>query len=571
MMYLMRKNLFLILLFNSIILFAQEKYYSPPLKIPLVLSAGFAELRTNHFHSGIDIKTQGVTGIPVYSVADGFISRISVSPTGFGYALYIDHYNGTTSVYGHLQEFREDIQQYIQDFQYLQKSFKVDVPVSPEQFLVQRGEIIAKSGNTGSSGGPHLHFEIRDTKTEEPLNPLQFGFSVSDKTKPKITALQLTTLSKNGHVDYKPGKRKYQVVLYDGKYHVKNNPIIPVYGEVGFALEVNDYFDYSYNKCGINKMTLKIDGTDYFSVDLNRFSFDQTRYINSYIDYDEFMNNRRRYQKTWIEPGNKLKNYVNVKNNGIKNFDDRNIHQVEIEVKDAYENTSILTFSVESVYRDIESTTNDFVEWFEYDKTNNYNTSNFQLEIPEGALYSSFGFHHKTRPGFNDLFTEIHEIDYNTTPLHKSAMVSIKTTEIDERLQEKALLVIIDNETGKYWPAGGTIENGWIKSEIRVFGDYAVTIDTIPPIIKPLSISGKNSLTESNRIRFIVTDELSGIKNIAGTIDGKWALFEYDAKNNLITHNFDSERFEMKKRHDFKLKVSDYKNNVSSYEATFWK
>lgn len=567
----MRRILILITNIISIFTFGQNNYYSAPLKIPLYLSASFAELRSNHFHTGIDIKTQGVIGLPVYSAADGFISRISVSPTGYGNSLYIDHYNGTTTVYGHLNEFREDIQKYVKAIQYKQQSFRIDIKVDPELFLVKKGELIAKSGDTGSSGGPHLHFEIRETKSEEPINPLKMGFDVADKTAPKITGLQITPLSANAHVNFNTEKRIYPVVYSGGKYHISGNPLVLAYGELGFAIEANDYFDDTHNRCGINEMTLKMDDDILFSCDLNRLSFAQSRYINSYIYYADFITTNRRFQKTWIDPGNGMLNYTLVNNKGIVNLEDNKIHQVEIEIKDAYENVAILVFSVEGHKHEISSRKEDYTALFSYNEDNHYEVENFSIDVPEGALYSPLKFFYNSNSKFKDYFSAVHEIDFNTTPLHKNATIRIKANGLPEHLQSKALLVNIDPKTGRYWSAGGNYEDGWVTGGIRVFGNYAILADSVPPKILPLSIKWKNALSESKRIRFIISDDLSGIRDINGYIDGKWALFEYDAKNNLITHYFDSERFELGRRHDFKLIVSDYKNNVASYEATFWK
>ncbi len=567
----MKRILLFIAFFISVFAVGQNTYYSAPLKIPLYLSASFAELRSNHFHTGIDIKTQGVTGLPVFSAADGFVSRIVVSPSGYGNALYIDHYNGTTTVYGHLDEFRKDIQDYVRKIQYSQKSFRVDLKIDPELFMVKKDELIAKSGDTGSSGGPHLHFEIRDTKSEEPLNPLKFGFDIADKTPPKITGLQITPLSDNAHVNFKNEKRKYPVSYYNGKYHIPDNPLILVYGEIGFAIEANDYFDYTHNRCGISEMTLTVDGDSCFSCDLNRLSFAQNRYINSYIDYAGYILTNQRYQKTWVEPGNYMMNYRLKKNNGIVNFNDGKIHQVEIEIKDAYENSAVIVFSVESHQHEIVPPKDNYAALFYYNKENHYETDDFRIDVPEGALYMPLKFHYKNNSKYRDYLSDEHEIDYNTTPLQSNAIISIKTKNLPAHLQTKALLVNIDPGTGRYWSTGGAYEDGWVKAGIRVFGNYAVLADSLPPKILPLSIKGKNALTESKRIRFIISDDLSGINEYNGYIDGKWALFEYDSKNKLITHYFDPERFELGKRHKFKLVVSDYKNNIATYEATFWK
>jgi hypothetical protein len=209
--------------------------------------------------------------------------------------------------------------------------------------------------------------------------------------------------------------------------------------------------------------------------------------------------------------------------------------------------------------------------WFDYNKSNLYNTESFKIEIPEGALYQSLGFYYSVRPGGRGFFSDVHSVDFNTVPLHKNAFLSIKAESIPDRLHSKALLVVIDSKTGRYWSAGGKYENGRVNSDVRILGDYAVKVDTVAPSILPLSIAGKSKITETDRLRFIISDDISGIKSYVGTIDGKWALFEYDAKNSLITHYFDPERFELKKRHEFKLAVTDNKNNTSVYEASFWK
>lgn len=567
----MSKILLLFALFSSVITNGQSSYYSNPVKISMLLSGSFAELRSNHFHSGIDIKTQGGTGIAVYATADGFVSRIVVSPTGYGNALYINHPNGTTTVYGHLDSFRDDIAKYVKENQYREKSFKIDLQVFPGKFPLKKDEIIAKSGNSGSSGGPHLHFEIRETQSEEPLNPLKYDFDIKDKTPPKVFALLVAPLSETSLIKYDTRKRRFSVVFYEGKYHLKGNPIIPVYGKIGFAIEANDYFDGSWNKCGIYSMQLMVDDELYFLCQLDRFSFDESRYVNSLIDYETYINLKRRFQKTWVEPGNKLSTYNYLKGDGAFYASGNKIHQIRIQLKDSYGNTSTLEFKVESKPSEITQTPKTFVEEFNYEHANEFKTNDIQLKIPEGALYKNLKFEYKTMPATPGYYSEIHLVHRNTVPLHKSADIKIKAKNLPRELESKALLVNVDDKTGKYWAAGGKFEEGWVTSKIQVFGHYAVRIDTVPPTIKPLSILTNNTLTEANRIRFRVSDDLAGIEKIEGFLDGQWALFEYDAKKNLITHKFDKERFEFNKKHQLILTVSDYKENKTTYEATFWK
>ncbi len=561
--------IFLILFTFSV--FGQTNEYTSPVKIPIFLSGSFAELRSNHFHSGIDIKTQGVTGVPVYSVADGYISRIFVSPSGYGLALYINHPNGTTSVYGHLESFRDDIARYVKNIQYERESFRVDLQVPKEHFPVKQGEFIGRSGNSGSSGGPHLHFEIRDTQTEEPLNPLHYPFPIKDSTPPRIYSLMITSLNEYGHVDFQAEKKTFPVVFTDGKYQIQNNPIIPVYGMVGFAIQANDFFDGSNNRCGVYSIRLFWDGELYYSFKMDRFSFAEGRFVNSHTDFEEFIQTKRRFHKTWIDPGNRLRIYDYVRNNGQLRVTDGNIHMVRFELKDLHGNTSILNFRVESKAGQVERTKTPFSQLLKYEQANRFREENIRIDFPEKTFYDDVEFKWKQKPASEKFLSDIHVVHRNTVPLHSSARLSIKTEKLEKRLQEKALLVTVDTLTQKISAAGGHYDNGWVAGDIRSFGNYAVVLDTVPPRIVPLSIRDKSALTESSRIRFRISDDLSGINEITGTFDKKWALFEYDAKTDMITHYFDAERFELGKRHDFVLKVTDNKGNESTYEASFWK
>ena len=550
---------------------AQPDYYSSPVKIPIFLSGSFAELRSNHFHSGIDIKTQQVTGIPVFAVAEGFVSRIAVSPTGYGKAVYIDHPNGTTSVYGHLDGFSKEIEKYITDLQYEKKSFRIDVKVPQGKLAVKKEQLIGKSGNSGSSGGPHLHFEIRDTRTEEPLNPLLFNFPVTDKTPPRIYAIMVAPLNGYSHVDSGRDKKIYPVVFTNGKYQLQDNPVIQAYGEVGIAFQAYDFFDGSQNRCGVYSARVLFDGEEFYSVKKDRFSFEETRYINSLLDYAELIKSKRRFQKTWIDPGNRLSMYNNTRRGGNLKVTDGNIHPVRLELKDLAGNHAVLEFNIQSRYVDIPREEKKHDKFMRFDRHNDFETADLKIEIPEKALYTDLPFTYRKKPAMKGLLSPVHVIHNESVPLHSNVLVAIKPAQLEKRLHEKALLVSADTVTGKYSTAGGEYKDGWVTGHIRNFGNYAVAVDTIPPVIVPLSFKSDGELSESSRVRFRITDELSGIKEIVGELNGKWALFDYDAKSNTIVHNFDPSRFELGKRHSLVLRVTDHKNNKTTYEASFWK
>lgn len=565
----MRSFLLIILLFISVFAHAQTSYYSSPLKIPLLLSGSFAELRSNHFHSGIDIKTQGTTEIPVYAAANGYISRISVSPTGYGNALYINHPNGTTTVYGHLSKFSPAVTEYVKNKQYEKKSFSINLVTPPELFPVKQNEEIAKSGNSGSSGGPHLHFEIRDTQTSDPTNPMDYNFPITDNIAPKIFSILLIPVDNKSYVNNKNTPQSFPVVFYDGKYHLKSNPKVPVWGKVGIGIQTNDYLNGTYNKCGINHLQMFVDNEEHFSFQLNRFKFTDTRYINSHIVYSEYVTSKRRYIKTWLQPGNHLPIYSCNKTKGIIIPEQDKSQNIKIKVTDSYGNSSSISFFIKGVEKtmpvSLENTTP-----FVYNRNNFFQNDSFSINIPEYALYENIKFKYHSEPSDSIFYSAYYYAQNKTVPLHKKATIEIKTEQLPPNLQSKALIVNINPETEKYYSIGGTYKNGKIKTKTRHFGVYTVAVDTIAPTIIPLSIKD-NTITESNRIRFKISDDLSGINTFEGLIDGKWALFEYDAKRNMLTHYFDKNRFEMGKRHNLKLTVTDSKNNNSTFECTFWK
>ncbi len=568
----MRKILIAIIIIVNSTANAQNRdtnYYAPPVQIPMFLTGNFGELRSNHFHSGIDIKTEGRTGLPVYAVADGYVSRIYVSPFGFGHALYIDHPNGTTTVYGHLEAFSEKIREYVRDIQYRKESFYVDLSVPPGKFPVKKGEQIALSGNTGSSGGPHLHFEIRDTKTQHPLNPLKYRFDIKDDIKPKILSVIIYPVSEDAGVAGRHSKKRCETVFYDRAYHIRKNLTIPVYGTIGFGLQAIDYLDGNWSKCGIYSLVLKVDNKVIYSFSMDEFSFNESRYINSHVDYEQKIRLGRNIYKTWIEPGNKLSIYNREKGNGLYTFTDGKTHQITYDITDVYGNMSTLNFNVISRNQNIQVAEEKGI-LFEYDGDNEFKEEGIEINFPEGTFYSNFYFQYERKPSFAGIYSEVHGIHNRYTPVQKFFTVKIKPDTLPEDLTDKALLAYVNPRNNKQAAIGGEYKNGWVEAKIRGFGDVAVAIDTIAPSVVSLSLKN-GSLTESTQIRFRIKDNFSGIDTFRGTIDGKWVLFEYDVKNSLLVYKFDKKRFDFGKQHELRLVVKDVKGNQKVYEAKFYK
>lgn len=567
---LLKTVLFLAIAFPASSQIADRAYFSPPVKIPIFLAGNFGELRPNHFHAGIDIKTQGRTGIPVYAAADGYVARISVSATGYGNALYINHPNGTTTVYGHLKSFTKPIQDYIRDIQYEKESFAVDQTVPEEMFPVKKGEMIALSGNTGGSAGPHLHFEIRDTKEEKVLNPLKYQFPIKDQTPPAIQSLVVYPVAAESSVAGKQTEQRFLTVKAGKSYQLKDNQVIPVYGEIGFGLQTVDLLDGTPNRCSIYSMKLEVDNRVIYAFNMDNFFQNETKYVNAHMDYALAVLKKIRLYRAWVLPGDRLHIYNSVVKRGIFDATDGKIHQVSFEIADAYGNETSLSFKIQSKHFEVKEP-QPRGELFRYNHNNRIRTDDLDFSIPEGALYDDVDFVYMEKPALPRFFSPVYRLDDSTVPLHFACPLRIRATNLPERLQSKVMLAQIDPVSGKVYSATGKYNDGWVEGNIRVLGDYTLAVDTIPPKIIPVPEYGKDKKPIYNTLKFRITDYLSGIENYRGTIDGKWVLFEYDLKNNLITYTFDTSRIQSGKKHELSLEVTDFKGNTSTYQTTFVK
>lgn len=548
--------------------FAQD--YSSPLDIPLLLSANCGELRNNHFHSGIDIKTQGVEGKSVYSVADGYISRISVSPSGYGLALYIDHPNGQTSVYGHLSRYNQQISDYVKAQQYLQESYKVDLNLKPNQIKVKKGDLVAYSGNTGGSGGPHLHFEIRDTKSEQILDPLPyFKNTIRDEVAPDIRGIAAYPVPGRGVVNgtYLPLRQTISK-LKTGDYSDLPDTI-EAWGMIGLGIKAYDRMNGTANIYGVKAISLKIDGNEIFSSDIIRFPFNQTRMINSFTDFADWRQNKSFYMYSFIEPGNTLPFYKS-KNSGYINITEERPYNIEYTLRDVYGNTSLYSFTLFGKRQDIPRPSGCSLVMV-WDQDNKYISDSFSLLIDKGNLYNNVCLT-LSQNASEDYYSDIFTVNQTPVPIHKSGMVKIKLT--SDPLNNKnqyGIVQLIGNR--KSW-IGGKYQNGTVSGNIRELGlRLTVSSDTQAPNITPVvEKTGKRKkatpVQQTNSIKLRITDNLSGVASVRGTIDGKFALFENDVKSPVYTYRFDPERVS-EGTHSLKVIVTDACGNSSEYSTEF--
>jgi murein DD-endopeptidase MepM/ murein hydrolase activator NlpD len=548
-------------------IFSTNKYpitdFGQPLDItPPALAGSFGEIRGNHFHSGIDFRTNQREGYPVYAVADGYISRLRVQNSGFGQALYINHPNGFTTVYGHLQRFSPKIATIVKDLEYEKKSFEIDEFPDATLIPVHKGEIIAWSGNRGSSGGPHLHFEIRDTKTEETINPQFFGIIIPDNIPPVIHGLYVYRLNGKTFNESIP-KQAIGITGANGSY--KTTAPINLTGEVGFGIVVTDRHNGLSGTNGVYSIQLEVDGKKVYTSALERFAFEDSKAINSHIDYPTYLNTKRSIQKSFVEPGNPLKIYSGLINSGRINFNDGAAHQLRYIITDSKGNSSVLPFTVNAGSAPIATATVPAGIIYPYNKVNEFNADDVKVVFPLGTLYSDLNFTYKKLPKpTGNAWSAVHQIHNRYTPLHIGFDISIKADNLPESLKSKALIV---NSNGS--SQGGGFENGYVKAIPKNFGSFYIAIDTIAPRIVPVNIAEGKSMAGLSKIFFKISDNLSGIKSFNGYIDGKWALMEFDTKTATLWHSFDERTTSGK--HTLELVVVDMKENSRKYTVTFFK
>ena len=559
-------------------LFAEQTGDRPifisPLKIPLSLTSNFGELRTDHFHSGIDLRTQGVTGKEVVAAANGYIYRISVSPGGFGKALYMRHPNGYSTVYAHLDKFTPEIEEYLISRQYEEKSFTLTLWPPKESFRFEQGDVIAYSGNSGSSSGPHLHYEIRKTDGETPVNPFLFDFGISDNIKPVFDKLVIYPISENTFINDQNRMLRLDVRGSDGKYELSSRNEITISGPAGFGFRAHDFINGSGSRFSVHSIQLNVDNRQVFSYVMDEFSFNETRYINSHIDYETYMRDNIYIERAFRLPNDRLSVYRNLINRGIINFNDNSRHTIELTVSDMHGNRSVLSFPVtskpspanrEKSSGQANSRTGTLMP---FDRNNRFVTKDVAVNISTGTLYDTLWFQFGKSPGEDGMYSDIFDIHNIYTSLHKSYSLSLKPSKLPAGKESKLLILQIDKK-GRKNPVSSSWDKGFVTASPRTFGTFFIGIDTVPPRITTSGFSSGVNLSGRAELRIKISDDLSGIKSYDPLIDGKWALFEYDQKNNVLIYTFDATRIRKGTKHTLMLKVTDNCDNESTLETEF--
>ncbi|MCQ0112988.1 M23 family metallopeptidase [Zhouia amylolytica] len=560
----MRLTLTLFVLFSQF-LFAQRQYpvsyFRSPLDIPILLSGTFGELRSNHFHSGLDIKTQGREGLTVHAIGEGYISRIKIQHYGYGKAVYIQHPNGYTSVYAHMQKFSPEIEAYVKKLQYNQQSYEVEAFPRPSELRLDKGELIGYSGNSGSSGGPHLHFEIRDA-SQKPINPMYFGMEVEDNQPPTILGLFGYALDNKSNINQSNNPIKLNYTKQpDGSFLADK---ISAHGNIGFGFNAYDRQNKTYNKNGVFAVDLTVNGNPYFSYDFETFSFSETRYINTFIDYERYATHGQRIQQCFLKPYTRLSIFNEKVNNGIIEVKEGMNYMVEIAVKDFKNNISLIKIPIEGKNQEVldKSENSQTDHYLIAGRDNIYEIGQAKAFFPQNTFYNNF---------FIDLQEEngIISIHNDQIPVRKTYTLSFDISNHPDA--DKSDLIIVNLDKNGQPGYQTTYRKGnTLSTRTRNLGKFKVVRDSLAPRIIPNNFKEGQWLSNYRYLKIKIYDDLSGIKDYKASIDGKWILTEYEYKKNLLTYDFSDLKLEGTK-HELVIEVTDNAGNSTTLEGTFFR
>lgn len=523
--------------------------FIPPFDFPITFSGNFGEIRANHFHGGLDFKTGGTIGKPVRALADGYISRIRVTH-GSGYVLDVAYDNGYSTINRHLSAFVGDVARRVEDLQYEKESWEVEITPEPDEYPVKAGQIIALSGNTGYSFGPHLHLDMIETATDEYIDPLPFFMNkVKDKTAPRAEGIMLFPQSGKGVVEGKQTRRAFPA-----------HPTKPItaWGLIGAGIRAYDYMDGVQNKYGVKTVILEVDGEEVFRSTVDRFAYEENRYINSWT--------HGQYMKSFIEPGNRLRMLqASNGNRGLVEINEERPYRFVYTLSDALGNTSKVRFTVQGQKTTIAPVEHREKYALKWDKVNYLQEPGLELVIPKGMLYDDVLLNYSVRADSGDIaFT--YQLNDTRIPMHNACDLRIGLRRHPVEDVTKYYVAGVTARGGKY-RIGGKYEDGVMKVRIRDLGTYTVAVDTVPPVITPVN---QAQWGRTGKIIFKAKDKETGINTYRGTIDGKYALF---GKPNSISGNLvcelDPKHVEKGGKHVVEMTVTDGCGNRTTEQFEF--
>lgn len=536
-------------------------YFIYPVRAKIGLAANFGELRPNHYHMGLDNRTEQRQNLPVVAAADGYIAKVRIEPAGFGRALYVNHPNGLTTLYAHLNDFSPGLDKYVKEQQYKQESWRVLLDIPPHLFPVQQGQFIAYSGNTGGSQGPHLHFEIRNTKTDKVLNPSLFRFPIPDNVPPTIMRLAVYDRRLS---TYSQTPRLFPLKKTNGIYTL-TSPLIANTDMISFAISAVDRYTGSANPNGIYEATVYYDDMAMAGFQLDNISYDETRYMNAHIDHKLKLSGGPYVEHLSRLPGYPAGVYKDFQSDGIVYLEDDSLHKIKAEVKDAYGNISLLQFAIkrgfvnESKYNYLPG------EKFVPGYVNIFETEDIQLVLTENDLYDTVNFiYSKKNPVSSQAMSPLHVVHTAAVPVHGYFTIRLKA---DRDLQGAGDKIIMQRTWGSKTDVVKAEKEGeWLAGKFREFGNFQLLVDNIPPVISPVGIHQGANLSRSSQIIFTISDNHKKIKNFRAELDGKWLRFTNDKGRSFI-YRFD----EMcpPGEHELKISVEDEAGNVATKVFNF--